>query len=267
MGIKIVFSDIDATFLTNHHEVTERTEYMVKSLLGKGIPFVLVSARMPEAIYPITKEIGVNIPIISYGGAMALTEKEEVLFSRTLPKDSCTRVLRLLEERWQDAVVNYYAGRHWYVREITPPVQREMDITSARAEVRAFEEMLQENVLPNKLLVMAERELCEEIEQELRKAFPELSIVRSYFTLLEVMDRSVSKAAGIEVMLRHFGLKAEEAIAFGDNYNDMEMLQYVGCGVAMGNALPEVKELADEITLTNEEDGIHVCLKEKGIIA
>ena len=47
----------------------------------------------------------------------------------------------------------------------------------------------------------------------------------------------------------------------------MEMLQYVGCGVAMGNALPEVKELADEITLTNEEDGIYVCLKEKGIIA
>ena len=76
MSIKIVFSDIDGTFLTNDHRVTKETEQAVKSLLNKNIPFVLVSARMPEAIYPITKKIGITIPIISYSGGLVLTEKE-----------------------------------------------------------------------------------------------------------------------------------------------------------------------------------------------
>ena len=64
--VRIVFSDIDGTLLTDDKRVTEKTEQAVKALLAKGIPFVLVSARMPEAIYPITEQMGVTIPLICY---------------------------------------------------------------------------------------------------------------------------------------------------------------------------------------------------------
>ena len=78
MDIKIVFSDIDGTFLTSDHKVTKENEIAVKQLQEKKIPFVLVSARMPEAIYPITDKIGIKKnPIISYNGGLILNEKEE----------------------------------------------------------------------------------------------------------------------------------------------------------------------------------------------
>ena len=266
MSIKIVFSDIDGTFLTNDHRVTEHTQQTVKSLLSKGIPFVLVSARMPEAIYPITQSIGVTIPIISYSGGLVLTEKEQVLYSRELTETDCRHVLTDIEEHWPEVTVNYYAGRHWYVRQIDSRVQTEMDITSAQAEPADFDELMDRGILPNKILIMADPPVCEEMEQKLGVRFPGLNVVRSAPMLLEIMDRSVSKATGIEVMLKHFGWTADEALAFGDNYNDTEMLQYVGCGVAMKNAPDAIRALADEVTETNENDGIYVCLRKKGLI-
>ena len=72
---RIVFSDSDGTLLTDDKRVTEKTEQAVKGLVQQGIPFVLVSARMPEAIYPITEAMGVKIPLISYSGALVLTEE------------------------------------------------------------------------------------------------------------------------------------------------------------------------------------------------
>ncbi len=266
MPIKIVFSDIDGTFLTRDHRVTENTQGAVKELLGKKIPFVLVSARMPDAIYPITREIGITIPVISYSGAFVLTEQEEVLYSKVLPAESCARVLEDIGEHWPEVTVNYYAGRHWYVKAVDDRVQLEMDITGSVAEIGDFDALMEEKILPNKLLIMADPPVCEEVETELRGRFPEFHVVRSAPMLLEIMDASVSKATGIEVMLRHFGLKPEEALAFGDHYNDTEMLQYAGCGVAMGNGPEEVKALADEVTESNEEEGLFRCLKRKGLV-
>ena len=145
-------------------------------------------------------------------------------------------------------------------------MQTEMDITSAVAEVRDFEEILLAEEMPNKILVMADPEDCERMEAELSEKFPSLHIVRSSAFLLEIMDKSVSKATGIKVMLEHYGLAAEESLAFGDNYNDVEMLELCGRSVAMGNAPEDIKKLADEVTLSNEEDGLAYYLVKNGII-
>ena len=78
---KIVFSDIDGTVLTSQHEVTCQTKEAVKKLVAKDIPFVLVSARMPEAIYPITEDMGIKMPIICYSGAYVLDREGRELAS------------------------------------------------------------------------------------------------------------------------------------------------------------------------------------------
>ena len=90
--------------------------------------------------------------------------------------------------------------------------------------------------------------------------------MRSAPHLLEIMDASVNKASGIEVMLKHFGLEASDALSFGDNYNDLEMLRYTGASVAMGNAPQPVKEAAGIVTTSNEEDGIYAYLSEHHLI-
>lgn len=265
--VRIVFSDIDGTLLTDDKRVTARTEQAVKGLLQRGIPFVLVSARMPEAIYPITDKMGVKIPLICYSGALVLTQEGEELYSLTMEAAHTRAFLEAVASHFPQATVNYYAGHHWYVKDAADPrVAFEMKITEAVAEVCSFADCLQAGVLPHKILLMMEPADCERAEQELQALFPALNVVRSAPHLLEVMDASVNKASGIEVMLQHFGLKAGEALSFGDNYNDLEMLRYTGMSIAMGNAPQPVKAAAGEVTTSNEEDGIYVYLSEHHLI-
>lgn len=267
MNTQIVFSDIDGTFLTNNHEVTEKTSSAVKKLLEKNIPFVLVSARMPEAIYPITEKIGVKIPIISYSGGLVLTEDEKILYDKKISAEETEKILAEISAGWSDVTVNYYSGRKWFVRDVNDKrVIREMNITSATAENADFEKLLEKNILPNKILIMTEPPICEEMERELGKKFENLNVVRSSKILLEIMDKTVSKATGIEILLKHYNFSAENAVGFGDNYNDVEMLKYIGCGVAMGNAPDDVKKIAKEITTSNEEDGIYNFLAGKNLL-
>lgn len=265
--VRIVFSDIDGTLLTDDKHVTKKTEKAVKALLAKGIPFVLVSARMPEAIDPITEQMGVTIPLICYSGALVLTKEGNVLASTAMQAESTEHFLQEAAGRFPGAAINYYAGHHWYVRDVKDPrVVFEMEITGAQAEQADFADCLKKGILPHKILMMMEPDDCERAERELQELFPALNIVRSFPTLLEIMDKSVTKASGIEVLLQHYGLTAEESLSFGDNYNDLEMLQYTKKSVAMGNAPQKVKAAASDVTCSNEEDGIYAYLVKAGLI-
>ena len=265
MNVKIIFSDIDGTFLTDNHEVTEKTCQAVKILLAQNKKFVLVSARMPEAIYPITKKIGIKIPIISYSGGLVLTEDEKILNDKKISEGAIKKILLELKN-YVNISINYYSRRNWFVEKIDDRVQREMNITSATAEMANFDKLLEKNILPNKILIMTEPEICKNLEVELGKKFTNLNVVRSSKILLEIMDKEVSKAAGIEILLKHFNFGVENSIAFGDNYNDVEMLKFVGCGVAMENAPDDVKKIADKITTSNEDDGIYNFLAKENLI-
>ena len=93
-----------------------------------------------------------------------------------------------------------------------------------------------------------------------------MNVVRSAPYLLEIIDKSVSKATGIEVLLKHYGYTVDEAIAFGDNYNDVEILSYIPQSVAMANAPDRVKKLAAAVTDSNEDGGIYTYLAKVGVI-
>lgn len=266
--IKIILSDIDGTFLKDDKHPPELHIKAIKSVVDKGLRFVFVSARMPEAIYPITDALGMkHTPVVSYGGGFVLTEDEEIIFDKKMPADDSAKILQEMKSRWQDITINYYAGRRWFVEEIDKRIQFEMDITGATAQVRNFDAALNENILPNKIMVICEPPTCEEMERELGKKFPALNVVRSAPYLLEVMDKSVSKATGIEVLLKHYGYALDEAIAFGDNYNDVEMLRYIPQSVVMANAPDAVKKLAAAVTDSNEAGGIYTYLVKVGVIA
>ncbi len=268
--IKIILSDIDGTFLRHDKSVPELHASAVREIISRGIKFALVSARMPEAIYPITDGINLpRIPVISYSGALVLTETEKILHDKKMPADDTAKILAEMN-RWQDIALNFYTGRKWYVRANDRQnryVEYEIKVTQAPVETADFEKLLSGGTLPNKILVMCEPPTCEEMERELGELFPRLNVVRSAPHLLEVMDSSVSKAVGIEILLKHYGFTVDEAIAFGDNYNDIEMLEYIPQSVAMGNAPDRIKKIASAVTDTNENAGIYTYLKEAGVIS
>lgn len=267
MSVKIILSDIDGTFLTDDKKVTNLTAQAAKAVIAKGLPLVLVSARMPEAIYPITDGIGLpRQPVISYSGGLVLTEHEEILHDKKISLDDVKNILSEIDRRWVGVCINYYSGRNWYVRAVEYNVQHEMNITQAKAQVADFYKLIDENILPNKIMIICTPPTCKEMESTLSELFPRLNVVRSAPYLLEIMDKSVSKAVGIEILLKHYNISVDEAIAFGDNYNDLEMLEYIPRSVAMKNAPDKVKQIAHEVTDSNADSGIYTYLTKNKII-
>ena len=264
--IKIILSDIDGTFLKDDKTATDLHAAALKAVVDKGLKFVFVSARMPEAIYPITDALKMpHTPVISYSGGFVLTENEEIIFDKKISADAAKNVLAAMN-RWQDITINYYTGRRWFVEKIDERVQFEMDITGATAEVKNFDELLSEKIFPNKIMIICEPPTCREMEIELGKKFPVLNVVRSAPYLLEIMDKSISKATGIKVLLKHYGFALDEAVAFGDNYNDKEMLELIPQSVAMANTPDDVKKLAAAVTDSNTDSGIYTYLVKVGVI-
>lgn len=265
--IKIILSDIDGTFLNSQKKVTDLTAHAVKSVIAQGLKFVLVSARMPEGIYPITDSIGLpRIPVISYNGALILTEDEKILNNKKIPVDDAKNILAEMFKGWKDISVGYYTERKWFVQKIDERIEYEIKSTKVQAELANFDELLAKNILPNKIFVRCDPPICEEMEFELGKKFKNLNVVRSAPHLLEVMDKTVSKAEGIKILLNYYGASKDDAVAFGDNYNDIEMLKYIPRSVAMANAPDGVRKFARFVTDSNDDSGIYTYLKKIGVI-
>ena len=268
MSVKIILSDVDGTFLANDKSVTPLTEKAAKSVIASGLKLAFVSARMPEAIYPITDNIGMNhTAVICYSGAYVITEDGKVLFDQKVPAEDAKNILAEMTKRWKDISVSCYAGHRWFTQKIDERIEKEILNTDGYAEVINFDDMFNQNIIPNKIFVRCEPSTCAEMEKVLGKIFDNLNVVRSAPHLLEVMDKGVSKATGIEVLLKHYGISKDEAIAFGDNYNDIEMLKYIPQSVAMGNAPEEIKKIAAAVTDSNEDSGIYTYLVKVGLIS
>ncbi|WP_302486981.1 Cof-type HAD-IIB family hydrolase [uncultured Megamonas sp.] len=268
MEWKIVFSDIDGTVLNSKHELLASTIDAVQKLALKNIPFVLVSARMPKAMKLILDEMKVKMPMISYGGALVLDEQNQILYDNKINKIDTEAIISEIELLWpDDVVINYYSDDNWFVKdENNKAVKREENITNVKASQADFKNLIANNILPNKILCMTKANISSKIEAVLQEKFPQLNIVRSSDILIEIMNKDVSKADGIEVLLHHLKMTPAQAIAFGDNYNDLTMLNFVGRGVVMQNAPEEIRKEAKYITKSNNEDGIYEYLKQINMI-
>lgn len=262
--IRIVFSDIDGTLLDSGNRMTPLTERAVKGLAGRGIPFVIISARSPSGIYPILEEYGLRCPIIAYSGALALDEDRQVLFHRSFRREAARKVTAFLDAAGFDQTWSVFSFDQWFAKDKSDPrILREEGIVRAQAQQGDVDSPASEEI--SKLLCLCAPGAMDPLEAALKEAFPDLSIVRSEDTLLEIMAKGVNKAAAAEALCSLRGIPMEDAAAFGDNYNDLEMLRAVGHGVLMGNAPAGMKEQVAVHTEDNDHDGLCRALVRLGL--
>ena len=215
------------------HRLLPQTRQAVLGLEARGVPFVIVTARGPTAVAPLLQDMGLRCGVISFSGGLMRDPAGRTLFHRGFPKEEARRLLDYLEG-WP-VTVCIYAFDQWLARDRSDPrVTGEEAVVHAQARQGWLEDLTGEEV--HKLLCMGEPTDILRLERQMVAAFPGYSIVRSADTLLEVMAGGVTKAWGVRQACAHYGIPLEEAAAFGDNYNDMEMLQAVGRGFLMGNA-------------------------------
>lgn len=263
---KMVFSDIDGTLLDSTHEVRKNTKKKIKELENQGIPFILVSARMPEGIYTIQKAAGLESPIVAYSGGLVLDTDRKILKSNGMSQKKAEEITGYIREKWNNMCISIYSGSSWISFDDRDYwIKQEEDITTLKCIKGNFTDILEKDTEVHKIMCMGEPEKIAEIENILKVKYPELSVYRSKDTYLEIMDGRALKSNAVKVLCEVKNIPIEDTISFGDNYNDIDMLEATGMGIAMGNAPEEVKKHADKITLDNDSEGLLHMLEKLGM--
>ncbi|WP_297427995.1 Cof-type HAD-IIB family hydrolase [Clostridium sp.] len=260
-NFKMVCLDIDGTLLNSKHEITEKVKSTINIVANENkVPVILVSARMPKGIKFLQKELGIEEPIICYSGALILDKDNTILAKEFIDISNLEKIYKLTNKN--NIHMSLYKDDEWYVEELDYWAKQESEITNITPNITNFSELIEqwriEGTGPNKILCMSNPEEINFLKENIKVS--DLNIYPSKPTYLEIMPIKASKTSAINCLQRKFNIDKSEIIAMGDNYNDIDMLEYSGLGIAMGNATEEVKGHANDVALTNDEDGVAEAL-------
>jgi Cof subfamily protein (haloacid dehalogenase superfamily) len=211
-------------------------------------------------------ELGIlHHPLVCYNGGYVIRYQPgqsapEVLETIAIPVDVCKRIIGL--SAGTDIHISLYRDDEWHAPAFDTWTEREARITKVEANVTdlklIIEQWSQKKLGAHKVMCMGPVAEIHSLEQKLNDQFgTEIHIYRSRPTYLELAPRAISKATGLALILnRYYDIRMDDVIAFGDNYNDIEMLDQVGWGVAVANARDEVKTVANEIAGDSKQDGV-----------
>ena len=259
--IKLIAIDMDGTLLNSKKELLEETKQYFKNFHNKNTETLLVicTGRPESGIRPYLKDLGYleeNHYIISQNGA-------NIYESQTGKRVMDAFVDSAAIQKWIElgkkhgisvmgAGVDYYYS---FDEEPTEWMEFDVKIVSGKLKRITTEESLSTDFY--KLLLLGDEEQLNEFEtfipQEWRNEF---YVVRSQKYLIEVLTKGVNKAFGLEKLAKELNIQPSEIAAIGDAANDIEMLEYAGLAIAMGNASEEVKVISDIVTDTNENNGV-----------
>lgn len=264
---QMLFSDIDGTLLDKTRNVSKETIKAISNI-KEACPIVLISSRQPSAMYYLQEDLGVeNSPLICYNGGLIIVANQ-IVDSTYINNNSVLQSLKKAKDL--DLHLSLYFEDHWHAPRMDYWTEREINNTRVQPEVSSFDQMLQtfkKNTWgAHKMMGMGDPDKIDELIAFIEKELPnKMHCYRSKDTYVEISPKSISKKTAIEYLIENEypQVDIDNCVAFGDNYNDMEMLQAVGTGVAMENAKNEVKAIANYITKTNKEHGVALFLNKE----
>jgi Cof subfamily protein (haloacid dehalogenase superfamily) len=263
---QIICSDIDGTLLNKDRELSEATISEVKRI-NELIPFILVSSRMPKSMRQLQSQLGnTKDPLIAYNGSLIIHNNEvlksiELLHRSLLDINSycngTTIHLSLYHnDEWVVPAMDYWGKREAHNTKVDPTVMDFSDLAN---------KWEREKKGCHKIMAMGEEEEIDGLYNALNQHHAEhLNFYRSKPTYIEISDKQQDKASSLKYLIesKYPTQSMANAVAFGDNYNDMSLLKEVGLGVAVANAKPEVLDVSNLVTKTNKEDGVAEVLRE-----
>lgn len=270
--IRAICTDIDGTLLNRDRQLSIATIETI-SRIGQRIPVILASSRMPSAMTHLQKELGIlDHPMIAYNGGYVLRyssnglDRPEVFSSTEIPLAICKEILKT--GSITSLHFSLYQDDEWYAPRDDEWSQREARITKVLPRIMDANEVFKlwehGNRGAHKIMVMGNSSEISMLESELTRRFStQIHVYHSRDTYLELAPKAISKASGLELIMRKiYNGTLEEVLAFGDNYNDIEMLQQVGWGIAVDNARHEVKEVSKDVTEASIHDGVALAIRK-----
>lgn len=266
--IQLLVLDIDGTIAGESNQIREPVKQAIQAAQARGIQVAIATGRMYCSALRFHQEVGSKLPLMVYQGALIKDPATEQIH-RHLPltKQSALQLLEYFEQAELELPlsVHFYINDQLYVREITSE-------TRAYAERSGIEPIAVGDLRrtlanePTKILALSDDVLLiDKLLTSLRQRYTpaELYFTKSVATFFEATHPLVNKGSAVKYIAEDMlGLKAANVMTVGDNFNDVEMLEYAGVGIAMGNAPAEVKALAHWVAPNVESDGVAAAIEE-----
>ena len=273
---------MDGTLLTPEHSITPRTILAINKALEQGIQVVIATGRAFYEAHGIVREYDLNIPYICLNGAQIRNEQHEIVENYPMNNELITEVTDVFKS--EDVFYQVYTDRAIY----TTSIERDIDIFIELAEqsggnpdVEKIRRLMRERMAKTSLKEVENyREIYEREDEHVLKFLaassnkPKLIRTKSYLNEIdqlavssssygnvEVTRKDAQKGIALEKIAEELNVDLKDAMAIGDNLNDISMLKRAGTAVAMGNATSEVKAIADVVTGTNIEDGVATAIE------
>lgn len=259
--IKVIFSDIDGTLLDKDRMISDRTAEIVKKI-KKDIPFILISSRMPKQMFHIEEKLeNKGQIVVAYNGGL-IKKGDQRISSKEIGIDVVEKIVDFNREKFAEGIhISLYNDNLWYAPRNDQWSQREENNTKVKTQIKDNKEVVEqwkkEKKGAHKLMIMGEKEKIDIMYQFIESKLGGVVVpYRSKDTYIEVADAKISKLTAVEEVLKLMGLELKNAMAFGDSYNDVEMLKNVGWGVCMKNGKEQAKNAANDIAGDSKEDAV-----------
>ena len=262
--IQLVCFDVDHTLLNDAQQLTPLTERTLKELQEREIHVILATGKNRDAVLEIIETLDLCDPLIFSNGCLIQTGDGKILCKHTLPLEKSQQVLDF-GMRNRVNMMMYCSDRTIEKEGHQSPNLTAKYGGSPPVVVKNWEDLDERlhDVLKILFIDGRNKPFLVELEEKLNHEITEdISTCYSLPFLLEVMPRGVSKGNTLHELSQLINIPLDNMMAFGDGNNDIEMLEFAGVGVALGNATPELKEVADHVTLTNNEDGPALFLRD-----
>ena len=252
---KLIAVDIDGTLLNSNGKITKNTKAAIKYAIDKGIHLVLSTGRPVQGIYDIYEQLNLSSPAITYNGAIVIQHKNgPILYECSLLPIDTEAIIKKGDQL--DTTIAIWYDSQLFTNKLNEKAYEYSTISNIKPKLYTNKQKIFKNGA-TKILYYDTVDTIHNYEKELINSFSSNVVFHTskpYF--LEFVNSEVSKANAMKKLGIFLNIKQEEMISIGDGFNDLEMIKYAGLGVAMNNAPDGVKENAQFITDSNDEDGI-----------
>lgn len=257
--IHCIAVDLDGTLLNSRHQISPATKKALRRALTAGIEVVIATGKTRLSTREVVPQLGLSSPGVYSQGLVIANADGSISHQEHLPDAVTHEAAKAAQQLGLSFVI--YKDIEIFTTENDRWTMTMADFAEPDPQPCGSIELLMKQGPFQKIILMEEPAYLDQVTPALLRQFAgRASLFKSQAFMLEVVPAGTSKGAGLKRLLDDLEISFENVIAFGDGDNDLEMIQWAGIGVAMGNAMPNVKAAADFVTRSNDEDGIAFAL-------
>ena len=249
--IKLIATDLDGTLLNSESEISDYNKKVFQYLMNNGIEIILSTGRPFNGMQRYKDMINNDNYSIVFNGAIIADTNGKFVYNKVIDEASSRKIADLIDK--YKVYLHVYSGNKYIVSEPDFYYERYIEKENITDTIIGLENV--DNFEFSKMVFIGEREELLRLQSYIMSNF-NVHTSFSHTNFLEVLAKGINKGSALKWLCDKKGIKIEEIVAFGDNYNDIEMIEYAGVGVAMSNAEKDVKKKADYVCLSNYENGV-----------